>query len=111
MEFCKKPAFSMTDRQIEKPGKVHRCNILRGSFMNFYPIWSRACGEMASDGPTDRRRDRWTEETGTIYSPFGEHHNPTQQHNGYCTCIKVDSLSNYYIQKVKNNHKDKLLYL
>ena len=84
MEFCKKPAFSMTDRQIEKPGKVHRCNILRSSFMNFYPIWSRACGEMASDGPTDRRRDRWTDYMLALRA--APQSNTTTQ-TGYCTCI------------------------
>ena len=57
LEFCKKPSFSMTENQIEKPGKVHRSNIPKASYMKFYPIWSRDCGEMASDGRTDGQTD------------------------------------------------------
>ena len=33
--------------------------------MKFYPFRSTGCGEMASDGPTDK--------AVTICSPFGEH--------------------------------------
>ena len=47
----------MTERRTEKPGKVHRCNTLKSSYVKFYPIWSRCCGEMALDGRTDGRTD------------------------------------------------------
>ena len=30
--------FSMTEREIEKPEKAHPRNILRSSYMKFYPI-------------------------------------------------------------------------
>ena len=45
----------MTEHHIEKPGNTPRCNTLRSSYMKFYQIRSRGCGEMASDGRTDRR--------------------------------------------------------
>ena len=47
--------FFMTERQIENPGKGHRRNIPKSSYMKFYPIWSSSWGDIASDGPTDRR--------------------------------------------------------
>ena len=71
MEFFKRHPFSMTVCQIKKPGKEHQRNILRSSYMKFYPIWFRGCGEMASDGRTDGRTDK----VATICSLFGEHEN------------------------------------
>ena len=54
MEFCKPPPppFFFHDRESkmknrEKTSAQH-CK-------EFYPIWSRRCGEMASDGETKRR--------------------------------------------------------
>ena len=71
----------MTECQIENQGKVHQCIIPRSSYMKFYPIWSRCCGEMALDGRTDgqvegrmaRLTNRQTDEAATICSPFWEH--------------------------------------
>ena len=65
----------MKEHQIEKPGNENRSNILGSSNMKFYPIWSRGCGEMASDRRTTRRTDGWTDEAATICSPFWKHIN------------------------------------
>ena len=72
MDFYKKHSFSMTERQIGKPGKVHRRDILRSSYMKFYQIWSglsRNCF-----GWTEGRNGRIGEAT-TICSIFGKHKN------------------------------------
>ena len=50
----------MAEREIEKPGMTYRRNTLRSSFMKFYQIRSKGCGEMASDGRTDGRKDGQT---------------------------------------------------
>ena len=62
----------MTERQIKRPGDVHRRNVLRSlynMYMKFYPIWYKGCVEMALDRQTEGR----TDEAVTIYSLFGEH--------------------------------------
>ena len=58
----------MTKRQIEKPGKVDRRNILRSSYMTFYQI-----GQM--DLEKWLRTDERTDGAATICSPFGKHKN------------------------------------
>ena len=55
----------MTEHQTENTGKLDRCNILKSSYMKFYPIWFMGWGEMALDGQTDK--------TETICLLFGEH--------------------------------------
>ena len=42
--------------QIEITGMKHLCFVPRSSDMKFHKIWSRDCGEMASDGCTHRWR-------------------------------------------------------
>ena len=67
--------FSTTLLQIEKPGKGHRCNILRNSYMKFDTIWCSGCREMASDGQTDVQTDGRIDQAATIRSLFREHKN------------------------------------
>ena len=69
-DFYKMPYFSLTEHQTEKLGKAHRWNILRGLHLTYYPIWSRGCGEMASD--------EWTDKAATICPPFEKHNNADQ---------------------------------
>ena len=74
MEFCIKPPFSMTERQIEKPGELHRRNILKSSYMKFYPIWSRVVDKwLRTDRQTAGRTDGRTDEAATTCSSSGEH--------------------------------------
>ena len=73
----------MTERQIEKPGDLHRRNVLRSlysiwSFIQFSPsvvekwLWT--------DGRKDGRTEGRTDEAVTICSLLGEH---DKQYN-YC---------------------------
>ena len=66
----------MTEQQIEKPGKIHRRNTLRSSFIKFFQIQSRGCEKrLQTDGKTDiwkdGWKDGWTDEVVTIY--FGDY--------------------------------------
>ena len=48
----------MAEGQVGKPGMAHRRNTLRSSYMKFYQIRSRGCGEIASDGRKDGQTKR-----------------------------------------------------
>ena len=56
LQFCIKPPFSMMKPQIEKSGKRSLCIGARSSYKKFHKIWSRSCGEIASDKRTDDAR-------------------------------------------------------
>ena len=59
--------------QIEKPGKSFLRIVPRSSDRKFRKIWSRGCGEMASDGRMNRHKHSME-----LYAPlkfFREHTN------------------------------------
>ena len=63
----------MTQPQIEKQGKNYLHIVPRSSDMKFHKIWSKGCGEMASDGRMDVHIAK------RLYAPpkfFGEHNKP-----------------------------------
>ena len=70
---------------MEKPGKVHRRNILKSSSHEVlsnlvHGLWRNGFGP--TDGQTNGQKDRRTDEAATICSPFGGHRKATKKIEG-----------------------------
>ena len=58
-----KPTFSLTQPQIEKPGKWNLRIVPKSSDKKFHKILSQGCGEMASDGKKTLVKNNFLHET------------------------------------------------